>query len=1422
MKLRLLLVTLCLAICAFNSSAQLYTFKNYNHRDGLTMAAITSIAQSKDGYLWIGTDGAPLMRFNGQKFEELLEKGGDNDHHTHNLIIEGDSILFASEYKGFYYYSIKNKTYHKFNVKTNVTGDAMAVLKSNSTHYFLGARKIYSELNGKTKILFSFDKKAKLHHYIKVKNGYIILTSEGNYLLRHGNITSLSNYLNVSSTKANQYNFGYIYSDRLILFSATGGQWLEAVINDKGNVEKSRVDSRPEISSNGDRIISFNSDNNSKKIIVITENGNLFHIRDRSLYPIAHNYNQQIMDPAQIICDLNGDYWICSKSEGIYKVSLEAFTKIQLHPIYELDNISVPYRTVYNDMFISNFSGKTYVGHFQETEFKEFAFQLKAVTQVDGQYYVATNIGIKKFIRSNDDPTFEDVYYTNENVNLIFADKMNLWAGVAGKGIVKINLKTGEKVEFRNKHNLPEYFYTAQLTTSGKEIYFGTNNGIFKFDKKTTKFSKVRLGTKLGSYSGCSTKDVYGTIWFTMEKGIVGFTSESKKIVLLGSKHFNTNLYYTLNADRLGNLIVGTNKGLTILQVTKLGAVVGQSHYNASSGFGGYETHMRSQFQEDNNIYVGTVEGLFLINTDILHQLRTPLSPMITDLTRYDTDGTSTNSFRYKFHVNNPKIGKIQYSYRLTGKEDSWISIQENDDLYLNNLDNGSYTLEVRASYDGIHFSKSSKFKFDVKLPVWETNWFIILIVICVIGVNIILINYSRAFEKQSLVKTKDTEVHLLMAPNIILLGIIAAGASYIVAPLISSELDLHLGLVLTMEFLLLGLYFLSKSVIGSANERLINPLLLVGVAIILLHGYIEMYISHLHPFHIIGLVLTTMVTPFFLHRIKSMIIFTSLLLMATMIMVVIIENEIYPKSYFIIANIALITILIFLSYLRSDSLDKLIFISSIVNRGNIPAIAFTDEGKIVYASENISNFIPATHNEVLNKDISILNNYVPFEGRFREVDVLKEFKDGEKYLVPMAGDEAKIRWIEWEYKDFSKDVKVMLGQDVSEKMELENTYELLVQNAEDFIYRCNLQGDFVFLNDICYEKLGYTKEDLLNKHSISIVPEDHIDEVTHYYAEHFKQKIASSYKEFPIRKKNGEIIWIGQYVTTLYAAGSSTLINGFIALARDITDIRQQQQLIKDQRDDITSSISYAQRIQVNLLPHERNFTSIFKEYFIIYKPKDIVSGDFYWMEKIESKTFLVLGDCTGHGVPGSFMTLLGINLLNSIILEGRMKDPGDILNEMDKRLVDVLPRGSGDTAINDGMEITLCVIDESSDEIAYGCAGSRFLIYEDVSFTMLKGDNKHIGDAPTPSFQGYSTHYTPFMPENQLYLFSDGFQDQFGGPNDKKFSFRRILELFELNVDLSLVKQRIEFEEDFNAWIASGEQTDDVTIIAIKKNEF
>jgi serine phosphatase RsbU (regulator of sigma subunit) len=196
-----------------------------------------------------------------------------------------------------------------------------------------------------------------------------------------------------------------------------------------------------------------------------------------------------------------------------------------------------------------------------------------------------------------------------------------------------------------------------------------------------------------------------------------------------------------------------------------------------------------------------------------------------------------------------------------------------------------------------------------------------------------------------------------------------------------------------------------------------------------------------------------------------------------------------------------------------------------------------------------------------------------------------------------------------------------------------------------------------------------------------------------------------------------------------------------------------------------------------------------------------------------------MALADCTGHGVPGSFMTLLGINLLNSIVLEQRIFNPGTILDELDKKLIAALPRANGEENMSDEMEITICVIDHRNQELSYACAGSRFLIYESNSFTMYKGDTKHIGDKPITGFTGYITHVTKLYSTSTMFLFTDGFQDQFGGTKDKKYSFRRMLELFEANIRLPLSEQEKMIEHEFESWRAGEVQTDDISIVSVRR---
>ena len=1403
------------------SFGQLYTFTNYNHRSGLNMATINNINQSEDGYIWVGTDGAELVRYDGHTFEELKLPAIDDNHHIPNISFYKKEVLFASRYKGFYSYSTNKDSIQRIASAALKIGESLALFRRGDYYYLFGSRAIV-RVKGKEVVyllqLKSDEPSLQYSQFIETEQALFVLSNHGSYRIHEGKLSHIHQWLNMSKSAFGDMQFGYYDGEKIAFFNNDASRWMEVVLNERGGFYSiNPIQSRSQLPA-GERIISCSYNVEAQKGAVLTTNSQLYVIENKTLHFIASNYTEPMEACVSVFTDLNGDFWLCSTLRGIYKVSLEPFTRLELHPIYESPTIGLPYRSSDGTILIGLFENSTYVGNINENRaFTSYEFTTKGAQTIDETTYLATNTGIR-ILSKTPSSELEVRYFENQNITFILADGYHLWAGIAGKGLYRINTKTNTIQAFTTSDvKLPDYYYTGQVGERGRSVYFGTNDGIVRYERKTKKISRIVTDEKsLGVYSGVSTKDKFGTCWFTLEKGLVGFSNKGDLHVIQGSEYFKSTLFFTLSSDTYGNLIIGTNKGLTFLKVNEKCQVTDRRNFDDKSGFLGYETNMRSQFQYDDQLFLGTVEGLFLINTKMLEYQKTPIVPVILP---ENLDNNELDVKNFKFQVNNAKAGNIRFVYRVVGHDNLWIHLEDGESsLLLTGLQNGDYTLEVKASYDGIHYSEAATHTFSVQLPIWKSNWFVLLLMAAVVLINLILLNFYKTFDSGKLMKTKDIVVHLRMTPIILLFAALTAPTAQILAPLLTPDLNLNIGQSLILGFALLTLYFLSLAAKSSKKEYLYDIYLKSGLFIVVANYLWEMYTTSLHPFNVIALVLVSMIAPYILSKIKATVIFSVVILSICICYVSILNDTIYPKSYFLIAMFMMAALMVFTSFLRYDSLEKLIFISSIINKGNIPAIAFNREGKVTYSSENISNFANITHDEFIGNNISILNDFIPFGEQFKEKDITKEFEDGETYLVPMENGEGKVRWIEWSYKDFSRNIKVILGQDVTEKMELENTYELLVQNAEDFIYRCDIDGRFVFLNDICYTKMGYTKKDLLGLRSASIIPETHREEVLHYYRDHFASKLNSSYREFPIVKKNGDIIWVGQYVTTLYSAGSDSHVIGFIALARDITELRAQQQLISDQQDAITASINYARRIQYNLLPNEKAFEKLFDEHFIFSRPKDIVSGDFYWMQRVRDSTVLVLADCTGHGVPGSFMTLLGNNLLNSIVLESGVVDPATILNDLDKKLKEYLPRGKGKTAVNDGMEVTICVFnDRQPNQITYACAGSRFLVYEKNEFTMFKGDNKHIGDTEQ-QFETYSTHYCNFTTDFSLFLFTDGFQDQFGGSNDKKYSFRRLLELFESNIFLPLSEQRSMIEDNFNRWIGKTQQTDDVTIISVK----
>jgi len=262
---------------------------------------------------------------------------------------------------------------------------------------------------------------------------------------------------------------------------------------------------------------------------------------------------------------------------------------------------------------------------------------------------------------------------------------------------------------------------------------------------------------------------------------------------------------------------------------------------------------------------------------------------------------------------------------------------------------------------------------------------------------------------------------------------------------------------------------------------------------------------------------------------------------------------------------------------------------------------------------------------------------------------------------------------------------------------------------------------------------------------------------------------------------------------------------------------IAQQKSDLELRDKNITDSLIYAQRIQEALLPSEKYFRSHFNDSFIFFKPKDIVSGDFFWIGEKGDKVFIVAADCTGHGVPGALMSMIGLEIIEKTINEDNIETPSRILDVLNKGLEKTFSREKNiGTIIRDGMDIGLCVINKKKKKLVY--AGAFFPLYliRNDSIIEIKGDKIIIG--MNPEGTAYSDSEYDLSENDILYMFSDGYVDQFGGSENKKFMYRRFRYLLLTIHHFPVNDQKAILEENIKTWIGRNEQVDDIMVIGFR----
>lgn len=269
--------------------------------------------------------------------------------------------------------------------------------------------------------------------------------------------------------------------------------------------------------------------------------------------------------------------------------------------------------------------------------------------------------------------------------------------------------------------------------------------------------------------------------------------------------------------------------------------------------------------------------------------------------------------------------------------------------------------------------------------------------------------------------------------------------------------------------------------------------------------------------------------------------------------------------------------------------------------------------------------------------------------------------------------------------------------------------------------------------------------------------------------------------------------------------------------VVRQKEEVERQSRKVVELYKNVTDSIRYAKRLQDSILPPERRIRELLPDSFVYYRPKDIVSGDFYWVDQVDGRISFAAVDCTGHGVPGAFMSLIGHNGLNQAVRERGSGRPSEILKVLNKLAFNALHKDRDEYLVRDGMDMALCNYDPDRRVLEYAGANSPLYIVRDGEVLKFQPDKRPIGSFELEG-QDFTDHRILLEQGDMVYIFSDGYADQFGGPKGKKFLYKRFRDLLVEVSRYPAERQSGMLEEAFRGWRGVHEQVDDILVIGMR----
>lgn len=381
--------------------------------------------------------------------------------------------------------------------------------------------------------------------------------------------------------------------------------------------------------------------------------------------------------------------------------------------------------------------------------------------------------------------------------------------------------------------------------------------------------------------------------------------------------------------------------------------------------------------------------------------------------------------------------------------------------------------------------------------------------------------------------------------------------------------------------------------------------------------------------------------------------------------------------------------------------------------------------------------------------------------------------------------------------------------------------YQSIIDQANDAMLVIDIvDGRVHQSNPSAAQMLGYSQEQLTRKTLFDLHPKEYLDKSSRIVADVW-EKGGLIYKDVPFVTASGELLPVECSAKVAPFAGRPAIV----IYARDIRErlrmereIQQQNEIIEQKSKDILDSIEYARNIQQAVLPDKNELRNLLPQSFLFFKAKDIVSGDFYWFMKHGDEVLVAAADCTGHGVPGALMSMIGSSFLNEIVNERKITQPSEVLNRLREKIIGTLKKRQDGSETRDGMDIALLNINTKTNLLQFAGAFNPMWLYRNGEWVEKTANKFPIGAYVGHESNSFTNHEIPLQKDDMIYIFTDGYADQFGGPHGKKFKYKQFQQVLTGMQGNTMEEQKQILLYNHEQWRGDLEQVDDILVIGIR----